>query len=269
MEVLPEQQNYPLNNAFRAKLTIVAIVLAVLAKCANVYFEYDYFEQKEEVQVASEAFHDKNEQASIGPASWDFVSAHVSSIRSYRFKKWLALISLVAALTFCAWQYRAAWNLRRVQLQRMEYSPEWSISWWFIPLANFWKPLAALKELYKGSMAINGQIDAEQWKKPRSIPLVNWWFGVFLLHQLLVVGFWTMFVDSTQSALEFALQHTSEVLTLLIAAILCIKAILRINQMQHHYDMWHGSINPRVSGYYPVTHTPAGYRPTEQEPPTT
>jgi hypothetical protein len=56
--------------------------------------------------------------------------------------------SLTAALFFCLWLHRAAKNLPALGRGGMQFTPGWSVGWFFIPFANLVKPLAAVSELW-------------------------------------------------------------------------------------------------------------------------
>tara|TARA_Y100000768_G_scaffold228041_1_gene172162 strand:+ start:166 stop:828 length:663 start_codon:yes stop_codon:yes gene_type:complete len=58
------------------------------------------------------------------------------------------LMILVAYISGARWIYRSNYNIRCLGARDMRFSPGWSVGWYFIPIANLWKPYQAMKELY-------------------------------------------------------------------------------------------------------------------------
>jgi hypothetical protein len=53
---------------------------------------------------------------------------------------------------FCLrWIHRMSHNAR-IQATHMEYTPGWSIGWYFVPIAYWWKPFQAMKEIWEKSV---------------------------------------------------------------------------------------------------------------------
>ncbi len=61
------------------------------------------------------------------------------------------IIFLVTAVTFLTWIYRANANARALGARWMQYTPGWSVGWFFIPIANLWKPYQAMAETWQAS----------------------------------------------------------------------------------------------------------------------
>ncbi|MFA5801634.1 MAG: DUF4328 domain-containing protein [Thermoleophilia bacterium] len=58
----------------------------------------------------------------------------------------------VAALVMLViWIYRAAVNLRAMNIQGLKYSPGMAVAWFFIPFANFIMPVFVIREIWRGS----------------------------------------------------------------------------------------------------------------------
>jgi hypothetical protein len=72
------------------------------------------------------------------------------------------------------WHYRAAANLGPLGRVGLSDTPGWHAGWWFVPIANLWKPYGAMKDLYKAS---DPDVDDDEWfasPVPGLFPL--WWF---------------------------------------------------------------------------------------------
>jgi hypothetical protein len=83
----------------------------------------------------------------------------------------LQLVNLVVLIVlFCIWIYRANSNARQLGATDMQFSPGWSVGWYFIPIANLWKPYQAMCEIWQASA------DPAHWQQqPRGAILPLWW----------------------------------------------------------------------------------------------
>lgn len=74
----------------------------------------------------------------------------------------LALVSVISSIVFLRWTYVAAMNAQASTTVELSNSPGWCVGWYFVPIANLWKPFTALKEIWeisdvhRGSAAIVG-----------------------------------------------------------------------------------------------------------------
>ncbi|MBT0668567.1 DUF4328 domain-containing protein [Novosphingobium profundi] len=59
-----------------------------------------------------------------------------------------AIASVVAV---SLWIYRAHANLRATRDESFEHSPTWAILWFFVPIANLFKPYQAMRQLWNDS----------------------------------------------------------------------------------------------------------------------
>ena len=60
-------------------------------------------------------------------------------------------VRIVTAILFLIWLYRAFDNLSALKANHLEFTPGWSVGWWFIPFANLVKPFQVVRELYNES----------------------------------------------------------------------------------------------------------------------
>lgn len=65
------------------------------------------------------------------------------------------------------WTYRASANVHAGG-RRLETSPPWAVGWYFIPIANLWKPYQALAEIVRATVTSSS-----------SLPMGLWW-GLWL-----------------------------------------------------------------------------------------
>lgn len=60
-------------------------------------------------------------------------------------------ISIGTIIVYLLWTHQAAKNVRAFGQQMLEFTPGWAVGWWFIPIANYWLPYKALREIWKAS----------------------------------------------------------------------------------------------------------------------
>ncbi|HEY9716016.1 MAG TPA: DUF4328 domain-containing protein [Trichormus sp.] len=82
-------------------------------------------------------------------------------------------ISLVALVLLLFWMHRAVANLLAWKTKGITYSPAWAVGWWFIPVANVYKPFAAMTEVWQAS---NPDTETDNWYSSRkNTALIVWW----------------------------------------------------------------------------------------------
>lgn len=56
-------------------------------------------------------------------------------------------VALVTLLVFCRWIYVAARNCHARYEGKLDFTPGWSVGWYFVPVANLWKPFQAMRQI--------------------------------------------------------------------------------------------------------------------------
>jgi hypothetical protein len=85
----------------------------------------------------------------------------------------LYLATIVLFCVFMPWVNRNARWFRAP----LENSPGWAAGWFFVPIASWWKPYQAMKEIWQGSdpdpavLALDAPVSA----------LLPWWWAMFVL----------------------------------------------------------------------------------------
>lgn len=88
------------------------------------------------------------------------------------------LTYIPTVVLFCCWFFRANANARALGAQGMSITPGWSVGWWFIPIANLFKPYEAAHEIYRASDPDRGP---EDWRLTPKPALINWWWALWLI----------------------------------------------------------------------------------------
>lgn len=83
------------------------------------------------------------------------------------------MLYFLCGITFLVWTYRATSNAHALGAQGMQATPGWAVGYWFIPIANLFKPYQAFCEVHRASEAR----DPHDWSS-RPVPGVfpAWWF---------------------------------------------------------------------------------------------
>ena len=141
---------------------------------------------------------------------------------------------LALAVAFLMWIYRATKNLAVIHRSEQLISPGWAVGWWFIPIANLWKPYQATTAIWTGS-------DPNSSRAPR-IMLV--WWGAWLLSELIgKIVFWGTFSNLDSLAIEefIGLGRLGVVsdASSIVAAVLLFYLVRRIgiNQAEKYIDV--------------------------------
>ena len=144
----------------------------------------------------------------------------------------LKLLALLATVvTWLVWQYRAYANLRLVGTRETEYTPGWSVGYWFIPLLNLFRPYQITAELWSHSEIGNARDPIGGLSGPA---LVGVWWGSWLITNFFARLYSTM-SDSAKtvqgfiSVTNYAILHD---VLYIVATIIALVVIRRIDSFQ-------------------------------------
>jgi hypothetical protein len=87
---------------------------------------------------------------------------------------------ILTGIVFLVWIYRANGNARKLGAEGMTFTPGWSIGWYFIPIANLWKPFQSMKEIWKAS-----KYSSQDWQNQASDPILGWWWTFWILSNVI------------------------------------------------------------------------------------
>lgn len=120
------------------------------------------------------------------------------------------ILFVITAVVFLMWVHRANSNARVLATGRMEFTPGWSVGWFFVPIWNLWKPFQVLREIWRVSQ------EGARHQKPTGLVVV-WW-------TLLLA---CMVVKLQAATLIRLVSHMLQV-GLCIVAVLMVSRILRM-----------------------------------------
>lgn len=115
-----------------------------------------------------------------GGVTWDELDA--ASARWASAGRWGLLLLVTTAVAWCAWQFHGQTNLVKRHVSGLRNSPGWAVGWWFVPIANLWKPFQAMSEVRMASA------DPQGWSRA-SRPRILWaWWVLWLLSGAIAWG---------------------------------------------------------------------------------
>ena len=130
------------------------------------------------------------------------------------------VILVTAVVLFCMFMVRANRNARSFGAV-LANSPGWAAGWFFVPIASWWKPYYAMKEIWQASDAEAGT--ALNPPVPSLLPL--WWWA-YLAHLFVGGPF-----SQTSGPRQYGTMIVSSALTI-VAAVLAAMVVMRLARLQ-------------------------------------
>jgi len=85
-----------------------------------------------------------------------------------------SLLLIATYVVFGMWIYRAAANVVAAMVPGFDYTAGWAVGWYFVPLANLFKPFGAMRQIWNASHSGGSDLD-------RGEPLLVYWWGIWTL----------------------------------------------------------------------------------------
>lgn len=86
------------------------------------------------------------------------------------------------AIVFLMWMNRVYKNLLSVSGIGLRHTPGWAVVWYFIPIANLFKPYGVMKETYLATMHADGTKD---WKDNEGSGVVLIWWLFYVIGNII------------------------------------------------------------------------------------
>ena len=151
-------RNFSTSTTWVVRLLWVGIavdVIAVLSGLSEIWLLSDIEAGTYDYDITAAANWNDSRQSAIGIAQ-------------------LALY-LAQAIVILGWIRQANKNARALGARDMEFTPGWAIGWYFIPIANLWKPYQAMSEIWRAS---SGSPD---WKSAETSGTLQGWWAAWLV----------------------------------------------------------------------------------------
>jgi Domain of unknown function (DUF4328) len=88
---------------------------------------------------------------------------------------------LFTTVFFCMWLHRAHRNLPSLGAEDLKFTPGWAVGWFFIPIMNIYRPLQAVREVWRGSDPENDVSEDMKNILLNKNTLPNqWWLMIFV-----------------------------------------------------------------------------------------
>jgi hypothetical protein len=102
------------------------------------------------------------------------------------------VVFLATVVAWLMWQHRSQANLHAAGVPRLGFTPGWAVGWWFVPIANLWKPFQSVRELHEASTG------DPAWT-PRAPARLAWWWAGYLTFNILDGIAGRLFADESPS----------------------------------------------------------------------
>lgn len=138
-----------------------------------------------------------------------------------------ALCFFGAVVAVSMWIHRAHANLFSAGFEGLEFTPGWSVGWFFVPVANLFKPFQAMRELWNAS---HQQEDAFASEPDRRLKL---WWGMWIAGNALGNLSGKSFLQSGETGLSAGLVvDLAAFAIMIVAAWLLLQIIEAITRAQ-------------------------------------
>ena len=150
------------------------------------------------------------------------------------------LVFIVSGILILKWLHRANYNSRQLGAKNMEFTPGWSIGYYFVPIVNLWKPYQAMKELWKTS------VNPTDWHNQITPGLLPQWWGLWIVTGLLgrIIFKLSKNAESLDAMIQLNLvNQLSDVLEIpLVIVLIKIVQSIHVMQISHHKKMHNESM---------------------------
>ena len=86
---------------------------------------------------------------------------------------------IITSIVFLRWIYFSNSNSRSLGASGMQFTPGWTIGYYFVPYLNLYKPYIAMKEIWKTSK------DPKNWEMVKTPSLFPQWWTLWLISEFL------------------------------------------------------------------------------------
>ncbi len=86
------------------------------------------------------------------------------------------VIAIISGFLILKWIYRANYNVHQLGARGLNFTPAWSIGYYFVPILSLWKPYQSMSELWKAS---HNPFD---WVKEASGSILGIWWFLFIIY---------------------------------------------------------------------------------------
>lgn len=140
----------------------------------------------------------------------------------------LVIIWMISGFLALKWIYRVSMNAH-VLAKELSVSPPWAVGWFFVPVANLFKPFTAVSEAWRVST------NPTSWQEDPTPSFINTWWGFWVAAWLTerAGGRWEMNAENIEMLrLAIFTQAIGAILSL-VACVLFVRLVERLSTTQH------------------------------------
>jgi len=134
------------------------------------------------------------------------------------------LIYIVGAIFFLKWIYHSDQNVHYFGANDLQFRPGWCVGWYFIPIANLWKPYQAMKEIWRASK------NPDEWQSQSASGTLSGWWALWIL-SIFIGNAATRLNLQAQELDDYFLANRVMILSDIIEIALCALVIMLINEI--------------------------------------
>ena len=143
---------------------VVALVLGVIVALATIASQTDLVFFLHKVQSGSD----------FGGESIESL-AEAIYLRNQRIQIATIILVCITGTLILVWIYRVNANAHAMGALGLKFTPGWAVGWYFIPVANLFKPYQAMAETWKVSANPMG------WQAQTNSPLLPIWWTLWIV----------------------------------------------------------------------------------------
>ncbi|HEX4754924.1 MAG TPA: DUF4328 domain-containing protein [Candidatus Dormibacteraeota bacterium] len=93
------------------------------------------------------------------------------------------LVLIVAAVFFLLWLHRIVANNHALGAKQLRFTPGWAVGWWFVPVANWARPVQAVNEAWRAAdpAVVDSTADTRRLPASGSHGLIAAWWTTWIL----------------------------------------------------------------------------------------
>ena len=142
------------------------------------------------------------------------------------------VLFLITAIAHCIWTNRSASNTIALGATGQTYTPNWSVGWFFIPLANIIMPYRVATEIVAASTP---GYEGTAWKSLTAPGFLGWWWGCYILSGMISNASTRMVLSDDPGLSKFGeYLELASVATIIVSALLAAKYVRLVCDLQHN-----------------------------------
>jgi hypothetical protein len=138
------------------------------------------------------------------------------------------LLYIGTVVVFSMWVYRASANLHALGSPGLRFTPGWAVGWYFVPIANLWKPYQAMKEIWRASK------NPSNWQAETTSPLLGWWWFWWIVSSIAgnISGRMTLRAESLDELIATGPLNIAALVLELVCVFFAVRVVKRIGAFQ-------------------------------------